>query len=365
MSKRLAVYVWQAPGSTLPAFPAEFVVYPVRTLDALPPAPLLVPADQWETFAEAIEATAARQLPLALLYLSAAAAPPPSPELYFDATIREGDWEALRQHLQAPALLQVGEWAAILQADVLDELPRPLLRASLDSLPLPEAARAALRDDDTLWAAFAEAIEREQYLRRATTPSLRMLADFVRGKLSAPEAAHVEAYLTTSPSAQAKVALLRREFARQPAPAPHLTVPLRRDVPELFNVDKGQVVFVLMMAMLRVHVHPARRGSVRKVPGLLSEEAKQLVDALRQGRMVTLSRGALEVKVSLGEDDTVEFHALRLRDGEPAPVFYVRMDRAETTLWQGRSIDGMLALPQEVLYDALIQGADQIEISAA
>lgn len=365
--KPLDVYVWQFGEEKLVELPDFFRVVPVSLADLPVDAPLLVPVTQWQSFADAIAAETVNPLPDAILYLQRDIEDSDEAASYFDAVIREGDWETLRRYAQHPQQFRLAEQASQLSKRLLDRLPHPLTRDDVRRLPLPEDVRRLLRNDDVYLETFNEAVAGEREIRWALNePTIQDLADYIRGHLSLATEPYILAFLKRSVAGRAKFNVLRRQLVEDALlEAPF--VPESAAEEDQLPADNGDVrrpLFLVALSLWLARVRPRNLGKFRgEVPTDQSPPepaASTLLAAVLEGEIVTLVYGTHEFALSFDADNNLLIiEKLQLVGGEAKNVFFVELRSDDEIVWEGQSIGGRIAIPLGVL-QRILPGAKDL-----
>jgi len=363
------IYLWGFEDPELKAWPQD--LQPVLSTDWPPDAPVVVHGRAIERFQTEALAHRSRdgRLPAAILYLPADSQPPAGAWAYFDATVQEGDWDALRRLLACPRLIEAEEAAEDLSAAFLAELARPISQLRPEELPLPAELRKHLATCSACRQAFDRAVEaRVRWRRQLFCPAVEQLTAYVRGAADPRVTEHV----STCRFCQAEVSALQR----QPASV-WLELELRRlaeqardrvvEATRFFGQTGAEALARLVNALQGAGLTPAGAHVRRLAVGSQhhSWSLDGLLAQLRSEGGLCLARTPRELKLSWDEAaQALCLSSLREEKQQTIEDFRIEVRKGEVVLWQGESEAGSLSIPLADLTEALEAGADQLVILA-
>lgn len=322
------------------------------------------------------------RLPEAVLYLPRGSEAPPEAWAYFDTTVAEGDWDALREILACPRRFEMVEMADELPASFLQELDRPVEDVPVADLPLPAQVREHLATCTACREAFHEAVWDRLWLRhQLLCPDVDRLAAYARGTPDPQVAEH----LKVCRACQAQVAVLRRvltprrEWVTIPLPAvagevlDRVVATAREQATAL--AEQGEEIVRGVAEGLARLVDGA--GQAGLVPAGTWTRARGVSGSLQQGEITSLLAHAARGNpvllfgprqdLTLGWDrerEAVWLGHLHAAGREAVPTFRVELRRGEEVLWSGESEAERVAIPLVAFTRALEAGADRVVIWA-
>lgn len=189
---RIRVYGFEE--AELEEWPPDLRPEPVRSLDSLPEAPVVVHLRAFPAFREAALALGERfgRMPDAVLYRPPGEASPEGAASFVDAEVEARDWEALRRLMACPRRFRSAEWAEDVPEDHLFAMADPPTPAELADLPLPPEVREHLRQCAVCQEAFAEALRARRAMARMLCPPAARLIAYLRGADDPGMALHLE-----------------------------------------------------------------------------------------------------------------------------------------------------------------------------
>lgn len=362
------VYLWGFEDQELRAWPPD--LQPVRSPRWPQDGPVVVHSRAVEAFqAEALaHPLPDGRLPEAVLYLPTGSQPPAEAWAFFDATMQEKDWDALRRLLLCPRLYEMEEMAEELPASFLADLVRPVRQLRAEKLPLPTEAREHLASCGVCRQAFDRAVEARLRLRRQLLcPSAEQLMAYLRGEPDFQVAEH----LRMCRLCQAEVSVLQRTLA----PA-WLKLTLTRlseeiwtrlaEVTHSYGQKGTEALAVLMNGLRRAGMVPAGARIGRVIAGGQQQWALDtLLELLRSEGGLQLARTPRELRLFWdAEAQAICLDSLSAGGSRAVEAFRVEICKGEVVLWQGDSQEGRLAIPVADLTRALEEGAEQLVIRA-
>jgi len=313
-------------------------------------------------------------LPTAILYVPNSGDVRPDAWRYFDATVRAGDWDALRTQVACPELFAMVEQAQMLPAAALATLPQPLADLPASALPLPVAVCAHLATCVHCRMAFDRAVEnRLRWRRTLLCPVPERLAAFAREPNDATVAQHVSACTWCA----TEVVVLRRTLAPAWLSVPLAHVQLFSKQTTDFVADLASATTLQMTtqtetftALLKSLLGMTRLAGALtwRQPAAANRSASNLaalLSSLQEGQEVVLERPHRDLVLRQAADgETLCFGPLHGDHRMPITEFRVELCHDDRLLWGGDSQAGRVCLPLAALTEAMEAGANQLLIRA-
>lgn len=333
------IYVWGFPSTeTFADWPGDLRPIRMQTLsgDRL----VLVHSSALEDFQRAAlhcEATTG-VLPPAAVYLSATASLSTGSWVFYDARIRERDWQGLRDLLACPKQFLVEDAILDMSARVLADVRRRTQVTNPVELPLPETLRDHLLSCPVCRGTASDVLRQRLHAR---TLLLYPTQDRLHGLQRDP-------WLRVSLQHAAS-------FAQRPVAS--------------FGSGSATALVTLgalLRCMFMANLFPAVAQSRRAAPGRQNNTSREeiVTDRLLSGQEVVLSRPHRDMRLAWD----VDAQCLRigfLHGDEQALVedFAVALMQAGEPVWKINSQSGQVVLSMSVLQSALAQGAEELVIA--
>jgi hypothetical protein len=304
-------------------------------------------------------------LPNAVLFLPAGATEPPDAWLFFDAVVREPDWDALRLALSCPRRPAMAELADELPAAFLSGLRQPIAELPLAHLPLPPAGRDHLATCAACRQAFDAAVDSRLRWRRRLCPPPADLAAHAGGATDEAIARH----LATCAACQAEVAAL------QPQPAPPVVrvplVPLSQDVLETIAGLSRQWAAALGMLVngcLGAGLVPAGARTRHRSPAGQRDTStlSHLLAEMAHGQPLLLVSADQELFFAWdAAGQSLHVEMVSPGDGAAVETLQATLRLGDRVLWAAPGITGAgVDIPLSALQAALENGAGTLEFAS-
>lgn len=209
------VYLWGFSSDSLSSWPEDLIPTDLSTPDWPTSAPVIVHGNGADEFLELAEEYPLEdgRLPDAVLYLPKGIRASVAMQSDFDATVKAGDWAALRELLTCPQQFLMAEMADKLPASFVWGLSKPVEALTPRELPLSPDVTKHLATCGTCWDAFKKSLAgRHRLQRRLLCPLTERLAAYVRGTPNA----QVERHLQLCVGCRTQVAVLKSLLVPNP-----------------------------------------------------------------------------------------------------------------------------------------------------
>ena len=313
------------------------------------------------------------RLPDAILYLPKGMDPPKGAWAYFDAIVREGDWQAIRDLARCPRQFLMAEMVEDLPATLFFNADQPITSIPLRELPLPQTVLDHLEVCDTCREQFNHVLEKRiRWRRQLFCPDVATLATYAQG-MATP---HVQKHLESCPMCRAELAILQGEMARVwVLPLQSLAVDvmqvLAKTADSSFQAGV-KAIGTIVDALLRAGLQPvpaliasadSDRGSrVRRVSvGPRRLRVAAVLERLWAEKSLRMSHNQWDLSLTWDPEAqtlSIEHQSNESFDSEGNLRIEVR--RGDEELWSGIGHGGRLRVPVAALSEAFEAGADQL-----
>lgn len=321
------VAVWGFPEEALQGWPNDLDPIPIEKLPT--ESLIFVHSDKAEAFQQESLTFTDDQLQEAVLYhANGSSEEPDDAWMYFGATVKGGDWSALRQLLACPQQFAFAEWAEEVPIEQIEQTMTMLAEGKIPKVfSVPLDIWQELANHAACRQAFCKVLqERRKWHYRFICPPIKSLDAYVLGQ----NVPWLEAHLVDCPFCQAKVATIKKFL---PVPKP-----VEKSWLEVILEQGTEALGTLIKSLQNNQMKPVLAGSSRRA--LLGKASTSEQASLTQ--VLQKDKGSIKLKRTEPErqlivrwskaNNTVRFEKLRQESLTPFKKFRLEIRQDKTPL---------------------------------